>query len=222
MRSMPELPPPDPLPLVREFLPELPAATLEKLGRLTALVRAWNERVNLVSRKDVEHLEEHHLLHSLLATKWLRPAAGAHVADLGTGGGFPGLPLAIVFPEAKFTLVDSIAKKGRAVDDMAAALELRNVRVVVERAEKLRDRFDYVLGRAVTKLPEFLRWSAPLLRTGGKGSLANGVLYFKGTLWREELAGARTQPESVWDLHTAAPREYFAEKFLLHFPAPLR
>jgi len=127
-----------------------------------------------------------------------------------------------VFPEAKFTLVDSIAKKGRAVDDMAAALELRNVRVIVARAEKLRDRFDYVLGRAVTNLPEFLRWSAPLLRTGEKGSLANGVLYFKGTLWREELAGTKTQPAAVWDLHEVAPREYFAEKFLLHFAAPLR
>ena len=216
---MPDLPLPDPLPLVREFLPELPAATLERLGRLTTLVRAWNERVNLVSRKDVEHLEEHHLLHSLLATKVLRPAPGAHVADLGTGGGFPGLPLAIVFPNVKFTLIDSIAKKARAVDDMAAALELRNVRVMTERAEKIRDRFDYVLGRAVAPLPEFLRWSAPLLRRGEKGSLTNGVLYFKGTLWREELAGAKTQPSTVWPLHDFAPREYFAEKFLLHFAA---
>jgi 16S rRNA (guanine527-N7)-methyltransferase len=218
---MTALPPPDPLPLVREFFPELPGASLEQLGRLTALVRSWNERVNLISRKDVEQLEEHHLLHSLLLAKVLRPAAGAHVADLGTGGGFPGLPLAIVFPEAKFTLVDSIAKKGRAVDDMATALELRNVRVIVERAEKLRDRFDYVLGRAVAALPEFLRWSAPLLRTGAKGSLPNGVLYFKGTLWREELAGTSTQPSRKWDLHEFVPREYFVGKFLLHFSAPL-
>lgn len=219
---MPDLPSPDPLPLVRKFLPELSAATLAQLGRLTALTRAWNERVNLVSRKDVEHLEEHHLLHSLLAAKVLRPAAGANLADLGTGGGFPGLPLAILYPDARFTLVDSVAKKGRAVDSMAAALELRNVRVVTERAEKLRDRFDYVLGRAVTALPEFLRWSAPLLRPGAKGSLANGVLYFKGTLWREELAGSSCQPATVWTLSDFSSRPYFAEKFLLHFPAPIR
>lgn len=218
---MSELPPPDPLPLVRESFPELSAATLDQLGRLAALMRAWNERVNLVSRKDVAHLEEHHVLHSLLVSKIMRPAAGAHLADLGTGGGFPGLPLAILFPDAKFTLVDSVAKKARAVDDMAAALELRNVRVITDRAQNLRDRFDYVLGRAVTALPEFLRWSAPLLRAGEKGSLANGVLYFKGTLWREELAGAKTQPIQTWDLHALAPREYFAEKFLLHFAAPL-
>jgi 16S rRNA (guanine527-N7)-methyltransferase len=219
---MPELPPPDPLPLVRAFLSELPVATIERFGRFTALVRTWNERLNLVSRKDIEHLEEHHLLHSLLVTKVLRPAAGAHLADLGTGGGFPGLPLAIVFPEAKFTLVDSIAKKARAVDDMAAALELRNVRVLTERAEKIRDRFDYVLGRAVTALPEFLRWSSPLLRPGTKGSLANGVLYFKGTLWREELAGSATRPDFVWTLGDLVPRPYFTEKFLLHFSAPIR
>lgn len=219
---MPDLPPPDPLPLVREYFPDLPVAVRDKLGRLTALVRVWNDRVNLVSRKDIEHLEEHHLLHSLLAAKYLRPAAGAHLADLGTGGGFPGLPLAIVYPESKFTLVDSIAKKARAVDDMANALELRNVRVVTERAEKLRDRFDYVLGRAVTALPEFLRWSAPLLRPGEKGSPANGVLYFKGTLWQEELVDSTCQPAQVWPLSDAAPRPYFEGKFLLHFPAPVR
>lgn len=219
---MPELPPPDSLPLVKEFFPALTSAQLEQLGRLTALVRAWNERVNLVSRKDVEHLEEHHLLHCLCAARVVRFAAGAHVVDVGTGGGFPGLPLAILNPLAKFTLVDSVAKKARAVEDVAAALELKNVRVLTERAEKLRDRFDTVLGRAVAALPEFLRWTAPLLRIGKKGELANGVLYFKGTLWREELGASRLQPTQIWDLHEFVPRPYFEEKFLLHFAAPVK
>jgi 16S rRNA (guanine527-N7)-methyltransferase len=214
--------PPDALPLVREHIPGLAEAQLVQLGRLAVLVRNWNERVNLVSRKDVEHLEEHHILHSLLAVRLWRPASGGRIVDLGTGGGFPGLPLAIVHPECRFTLVDSIAKKGRAVADMAAALELANVRVLCLRAEAVRDRFDFVFGRAVAPLPEFLRWAAPLVRPGAAGEPANGVFYFKGTLWREELAGATVQPASVWSLHDLAPRTFFEGKFLLHFPAPAR
>jgi 16S rRNA (guanine527-N7)-methyltransferase len=218
----PASPPPPTLPLVRQHLPGLDESHLEKLAQLAALVRDWNARVNLVSRKDVDHLEEHHLLHSLLVTRVLQPAAGASLVDLGTGGGFPGLPLAIVFPQCRFTLFDSVAKKGRAVADMAAALGLTNARVIIERAEKVRDRFDFVLGRAVAALPEFLGWALPRLRSGAAGAPGNGVLYFKGTLWREELAdaGPQSQPASVWDLHEFAPTPYFEGKFLLHFPAP--
>jgi 16S rRNA (guanine527-N7)-methyltransferase len=221
----PASPPPvpnDDLPLVREHVPELSETQRALLARFAGLVREWNERVNLVSRKDVEHLEEHHLLHALLALRLWRPVDGARVVDLGTGGGFPGLALAIALPQCRFTLVDSIAKKGRAVADMAAALGLANVRVLVARAENVRDRFDYVFGRAVAPLPEFLRWAAPLVRPGVAGHPSNGVLYFKGTLWREELAGTASMPGSVWPLHDLAPRPFFEGKFLLHFPAPAR
>jgi len=219
---MSTLPEPDPLPLVREHFPALTAEQLAQLGRLTALIRAQNERVNLISRKDVEHIEEHHLLHCLSATRVLRLAAGARVIDVGTGGGFPGLPLAILYPHAKFTLVDSVAKKGRAVFEVAEALGLENVHVVTERVEKLRERFDYVLGRAVASLPEFVGWTAGLLHPGKKGELANGILYFKGTLWKEELAPHALRPAMIWDLHDFVPRPYFEEKFLLHFPAPVK
>lgn len=212
---------PETLPLVREFLPELNSATLARLSHLITLVRTWNERVNLVSRKDVDALEEHHLLHSLLATRVFHPAPGARVADFGTGGGFPGLPLAIIHPDAHFTLVDSIAKKGRAVAAMAEALGLTNVRVEVERAEKVRGRFDYVFGRAVAALPEFLGWAGPRITPGQHGTPANGVLYFKGTRWREELAGTGVEPDALWSLHHYVPRPFFAEKFLLHFRAPI-
>lgn len=219
---MPDLPAPDSLPTVAAAFPEFSAECLERLGRLTALVRDWNARVNLVSRKDVEHLEVHHLLHSLLAIRHWQPAAGADVADLGTGGGFPGLPLAVVYPQCRFTLVDSIGKKGRTVRSIAAALGLENVRVEICRAEQLRGRFDYVFGRAVTALPRFLGWAAPLLRAKGGGETPNGVLYFKGTRWRDELAGTGIEPATIWDLHALCPDPFFAEKFLLHFPAPLR
>lgn len=209
------------LPLVREYFPELPPATVTHLGRLGACVRTWNERINLISRKDAENLEEHHLLHALTMTKVLRPAAGATFADLGTGGGFPGLVLAIVYPECRFTLVDSVAKKIRAVEAMAAELGLANVRGLPVRAETIREKFDYVTGRAVTALPAFLGWARPLLRPGAKGEPANGLLYFKGTLWREELVCGAVQPASVWPLDAWVPRPFFAEKFLLHFPAPI-
>ncbi len=213
---------PDPLPLVRKHFPALPPDRLEKLGRLAALARAWNDCVNLVSRKDIGHLEEHHLLHSLAIARVLRPAPGALIADLGTGGGFPGLPLAVLYPECRFTLVDSIIKKGRVVEEIATVLGLSNVSVVTARAETIRERFDFVLGRAVAALPQFLAWAAPLLRPGSKGEPSNGVLYFKGTLYREETAGLRGAPPRVWPLDEMYPEsEYFREKFLLHFPAPL-
>ncbi|MGH8021922.1 MAG: 16S rRNA (guanine(527)-N(7))-methyltransferase RsmG [Opitutaceae bacterium] len=213
---------PDPLPLVQKHFPGLAPARMARLGRLAALVREWNDRVNLVSRKDIEHLEEHHLLHSLAIARVLRPAPGALIADLGTGGGFPGLPLAVMYPECRFTLVDSIAKKARAVEDIAGALGLAYVRVINARAETIRGPFDFVLGRAVAALPQFLAWAAPLLRPGSKGEPSNGVFYFKGSLYREEIAGLRCPPPRVWPLDEMYPEsEYFQEKFLLHFSAPL-
>lgn len=208
------------LPLVREYFPELADDTVAQLGRLASAVRVWNERINLISRKDADNIEEHHVLHALTMTKVLRPAAGATFADLGTGGGFPGLVLAIVFPACRFTLVDSVGKKIGAVTAMADELGLKNVRGLAVRAETIREKFDYVTGRAVTALPAFLGWAGPLLRSGQAGEPDNGVLYFKGTLWREELAGL-VQPAAVWPLDAWVPRSFFAEKFLLHFRAPI-
>jgi 16S rRNA (guanine527-N7)-methyltransferase len=209
------------LPLVRQYFPELPEATIVQLGRLGGLVKSWNERLNLISRKDAENLEERHLLHSLTMTKVLRPAGGAKFADIGTGGGFPGLALAIVYPECEFALIDSVVKKITAVDAMVRELGLSNVRGLPVRAESIQEKFDYVTGRAVTALPAFLGWARPLLRPGNAGSPTNGVLYFKGTLWREELAGSALQPATVWPLDAWVPREFFTEKFLLHFKAPI-
>ena len=209
------------LPMVREYFPEMAEETVVQLGRLGACVRSWNERINLISRKDADHIEEHHLLHALTMTKVLRPAPGATFADLGTGGGFPGLALAIVYPQCRFTLVDSVGKKITAVTAMADELGLRNVRGLAVRAETIHEKFDYVTGRAVTALPAFLGWARPLLRPGTQGQPDNGVLYFKGTLWREELAGGAVQPASVWPLDAWVNRPFFAEKFLLHFRAPI-
>ena len=209
------------LPLVREYFPELSEDIVVQLGRLVGLVKEWNRRLNLISRKDAENIEERHLLHSLLMTKVLRPAKGAKFADIGTGGGFPGLALAIVYPECEFALVDSVVKKITAVEAMVQELGLTNVRGLPVRVESIKEKCDFVTGRAVAALPRFLDWTRPLLRRGGQGSPANGVLYFKGTLWREELAESKVQPAEVWPLDEWIPREFFEEKFLLHFPAPI-
>ena len=209
------------LPLVREYFPELPEATVVQLGRLAGLVKLWNERLNLISRKDAENLEERHLLHSLTMTKVLRPTAGAKFADIGTGGGFPGLALAIVYPECRFALIDSVVKKIKAVDAMIEELGLTNVRGLPVRAESINEKFDFVTGRAVAALPTFLSWARPLLQPGSAGSPGSGVLYFKGTLWREELAESKVQPTEVWPLDQWVPRAYFTEKFLLHFKVPI-
>jgi 16S rRNA (guanine527-N7)-methyltransferase len=197
---------------------DLPPERIGALVRLCELVREWNARINLISRKDIDHLEDHHVLHSLAAAKVWKPAAGATAIDLGSGGGFPGLPLAIVFPECRFTLVDFVGKKMKAVQEIADALELDNVRVVKERAENLPDRFDYVFGRAVAVLPQFLDWAMPLVQPGANGEPPNGAFYFKGSRYREELAGHPRQPAQVWPLQELFDDDdYFAEKYLLFF-----
>jgi len=227
--TAPFTPAPTDLPLVREFFPELGVDVVGQLIQLAALILDWNTRLNLISRKDAAHIEEHHILHALTLTKVLRPPSApqggvsAHFADLGTGGGFPGLVLAICYPQCQFTLVDSVSKKIAAVGEIARALGLQNVEARAQRAETITHKFDYVTGRAVTALPTFLGWARPLLRKKASDpALADaernsGIYYFKGTLWREELAGSRTQPASVWPLDKWIARPFFAEKFLLHF-----
>jgi 16S rRNA (guanine527-N7)-methyltransferase len=205
--------------ILKQHFPELDDATLDKLRQYAALLREWNEKMNLISRKDVEHFEEHHLLHALAPYKVLKFTYGARVLDVGTGGGLPGIPLAIVFPKAQFFLLDSIEKKVTALRDMVTRLELPNVQVVHKRAETLESKFDYILGRAVAALPDFIGWIGKNLRLGNNPELAHGVLYFKGTLYREELAGLKIDPIKVWDLKEVLGVEYYADKFLIHLAA---
>jgi len=224
---------PTDLPFVREFFPELDDGVVGQLVELARLVLNWNTRINLISRKDAAHIEEHHILHALTLTKVLRPspvlagegssAPSVSFADLGTGGGFPGLVLAICYPQCRFTLVDSVGKKIAAVSEIARELGLKNVEARAQRAETISQKFDYVTGRAVTALPTFLGWARPLLKKNSRAraeaelSANGGVYYFKGTLWREELAGGPLQPTSVWPLDEWISRPFFAEKFLLYF-----
>ena len=183
--------------LIARYFPEITPKQREQFEALGALYAEWNERINVISRKDMEHLYTRHILHSLAIAKACSFSAGAKVVDIGCGGGFPSVPLAILFPEVEFTAVDSIAKKIRVVEGVKQGAGIENLHPINCRAEQLDERFDYVVSRAVTEMARFMPWAWPLLRRGNGGSLPNGILYLKGGELAEELAATRRK----WDIY---------------------
>lgn len=203
--------------LIQKFFSNLSSDKIEKLNALKKLIEEWNEKINLVSRKNIDKLEEQHFLPSLAISKFCKFAPGAQVIDVGTGGGFPGLPLAIVFPEAKFTLVDSIAKKINVVREVAQELELPNVSTLVARVESHHKKYDFVLGRAVTALPGFIGLTKHLLKKGNPSSLENGILYLKGGDFLEEIKELPVKPNEIFPLGQLFNAEYCEDKSLVYF-----
>lgn len=193
--------------LIRNYFPNLSEEQYQQFAALESLYSEWNAQINVISRKDTEHFYERHVLHSLAIAKLCRFNPGAEVLDIGTGGGFPGIPLAILFPEAQFHLVDSIGKKIKVVEEVVQALGLKNVSAEQKRAEKLNRSFDFIVSRAVTQMPRFMAWTRNRIRKGKEaGSMANGILYLKGGDLSEELADfpkAKVYPIS----------KYFEEEF---------
>jgi len=198
-------------------LPVLDDGQRNQLAALGPLYREWNARINVISRKDIDQFFTRHVLHSLTIARVLRPESGARILDVGTGGGFPGIPLAIVFPEVHFTLCDSIGKKIKVVNAVSQALGLGNVDGTWARAESLTDRepYDFVISRAVTRMPAFLDWVRPLVGVEHRHGLQNGVLYLKGGDLEEELAPVQ-EPIVSWDLGTLLQDPFFDTKRLLH------
>ncbi len=199
------------------YFPELTSLQRERFERLGPLYREWNSQINLISRKDIESLYVKHVLHSLAIARFISFRNGTSVLDVGTGGGFPGIPLAILFPGASFHLVDSIGKKIRVVSEVVAELQLDNVTVSNVRAEKLTDSYDFIVSRAVTILPEFYSWVHKNIAKTHINSLPNGILYLKGGDLSAELA-ALNRYTVIYDLHEIFSEPFFETKKLVFIP----
>lgn len=193
--------------LLTKYFPHLSDQQKEQFGKLFDLYSHWNAQINVISRKDIEHLYEHHVLHSLGIAKVISFKPKTKILDVGTGGGFPGIPLAILFPECNFHLVDSIGKKIKVVNAVAEALGLENVYAEQARAEQVNDKFDFVVSRAVTKLPEFIEWVKKKVLKTSFNELPNGVLYLKGGDLEEELSSLNLKYK------TYGLSNYFSEEF---------
>ncbi len=201
--------------LITKYFPQLTSLQIERFGALNELYAHWNAQINVISRKDMEGLYEKHILHSLGIAKILRFTEGSHILDVGTGGGFPGIPLAIMFPEVRFHLVDSIGKKIKVVSDISDKLQLHNVNATHTRAETLTGHYDFVVSRAVTELPTFTGWISRNISKQHQNALPNGVLYLKGGDLSRELKpfGKRAV---VYELSEHFDGEFFETKKVVY------
>lgn len=204
---------------IRDQFPQVPEEAWPTLEMWALLLRDWNSKINLISRKDIEHLEERHLSHCLEITNHLKLMNGARVMDVGTGGGFPGIIMAICYPHAQFTLIDSIGKKIKVVQDLVDKLSLKNVEARQIRAEQVNKEFDFITGRAVKNLPEYFSWIKGNIRKGQRNSIPNGVLYWKGGDMDDELDALGIRPRLVINLEDTFSDMYFEKKYILHFDA---
>lgn len=201
--------------IITRYFPELTPRQREQFEALGALYEEWNARINVVSRKDMEHLYTRHILHSLAIAKVCEFEAGATVVDIGCGGGFPSVPLAIMFPDTEFIGVDSIAKKIRVVEGIKTGADIKNLQAVNSRAEQLGIKADYVVSRAVTEMARFMPWAWGILRKGQRGTLPNGILYLKGGELAEELAATRRKWD-LYDIRTIFDDEFFETKRVVY------
>jgi 16S rRNA (guanine527-N7)-methyltransferase len=193
--------------LLLKYFPTLTDTQLQQFNSLPELYTFWNDQINVISRQDIGQLFERHVLHSLGIAKVISFLPGEKVLDVGTGGGFPGIPLAILFPETSFYLVDSIGKKIKVVQEVAKALSLKNVKASHQRAEQINEKFDFVLSRAVTRLNEFYPWVKDKFNKQSKNTLPNGILYLKGGELEQEIA------ESGLSVRQYYLKDFFKEEF---------
>ena len=203
---------------IKSHFPQLSNEQLDQFAQAAEVYRDWNQKINVISRNDMENLETRHLLHSLAIAKFISFKPGAEIMDLGTGGGFPGVPLAILFPEVDFLLIDSIGKKIKVVNEVVQAIGLKNVVGRQGRAEEVKYQFDFVVTRAVAPMPELHKWTQGKLKKQGMHSIPNGIIALKGGNLTEELQvfGKRVlvEPLTQW-----FSDPFFEEKKLVYLPA---
>lgn len=203
--------------LLFNYFPDLTSHQKEQFTKLQALYSDWNEKINVISRKDIDNLYINHVLHSLGIAKIISFKPGAEILDVGTGGGFPGIPLAIFFPETRFHLVDSIGKKITVVNAVAQSLGLTNVKGEQIRAEQINGEYDFIVSRAVTRLKEFYGWIHRKAKKKSQHELYNGILYLKGGDLEEELKELK-KPHSLYSLSDYFSEEFFETKKVVYVP----
>ncbi|SHE50178.1 16S rRNA m(7)G-527 methyltransferase [Psychroflexus salarius] len=204
------------LQLIESYFPDLTETQRKQFSQISEVYKDWNQKINVVSRKDIDEIYTRHVLHSLGIAKVQAFKSGANILDVGTGGGFPGIPLAILFPEVQFTLVDSIGKKIKVVDEVVEALKLTNVKTVNNRVEQLNGEFDFIISRAVAVMPSFVRWVKGKIAKHSHHELKNGILYLKGGDLTEELEPYKTV--QLFPLSDFFEGEFFDTKKVVYLP----
>ncbi|MCW3786363.1 16S rRNA (guanine(527)-N(7))-methyltransferase RsmG [Plebeiibacterium sediminum] len=201
--------------LIKKYFPDLSEEKIQLYQKLEELYPEWNEKINVISRKDISELGIRHIIHSLGIAKFINFTPGTKIIDVGTGGGFPGIPLAIYFPECQFHLVDSIGKKIKVVQTIAEELGLKNVTAQQERSEKIKSKYDFVVSRAVTAFPRFVSLTRHLISDKNNNAISNGILYLKGGDFMEEVKPFKNRV-TVTPLTDFFEEEFFETKKLIH------
>ena len=204
--------------IIRNYFPSLTDKQYHQLYQLHDLYAFWNNQINLISRKDIDNLYLNHVLHSLSIAKLISFKENTTILDVGTGGGFPGIPLAILFPSANFHLIDSIGKKIRVVENVIQETGLENTTCAQMRAEEVPSKYDFIVSRAVTALPQFYQWVSKKGKKNSFNDLANGILYLKGGDIEKELQETPAKKIFPYPISTWYSEEYFSQKYIIHIP----